>query len=459
MDPQHYALFIDNEVKGPFSRAQVEEMIAQGQVQADTPCATGGSSEWMPTSTLFTFGVKKPTTLRDTLLQEKERDTSRLDPVVRSRILQLGFADAATVDMLTPAQALAALAAHDKKNQQEKKNKKLAIFAGLPASLLVGGIFILTPPGEAVTEWIAGRFIKPAPEFLSARLTLNRELSAVAAAREELASTELLPPPGREGKQFFSDRVAPPNSLGREYLFPFEIDPAIAEHAQGEPRFVYLRSIPTRIKEDMVKQENVVLKYLHPDQLTDKLDPQELAASWELFKKQEANQKLAEFVEKNTSAIAQKTEDGQWYVEGSRPGNLVAILEIKGFPVYFPGGDEQKHVTFGKMERRVLSPEAIVAQEKYVVNDKKIDGNTPCGIRVSFQNKTYFIKKLSPTWHYLAVIRPEMDSSPMWIRVSEEEYNKAKVDDIYPTTKLFDYTAYSRPMPSRISGNIEMLDL
>ena len=111
---RHFALFIDNEVRGPLSEYQVQDLISAGTATAETLCAPAGSTEWEPLSNHFTFGStlklnRAPAVERTA--EEAEAQANRLDPDTRRLLLMYGLADAATVDQLSPAQAETALTA------------------------------------------------------------------------------------------------------------------------------------------------------------------------------------------------------------------------------------------------------------------------------------------------------------------------------------------------------------
>ncbi|MFM7208248.1 MAG: DUF4339 domain-containing protein, partial [Verrucomicrobiota bacterium] len=55
---RQFALFINDQVRGPHTEAEIDAMIARGDVTAETLCAPAGSTEWEPLSNHFSFGSK-----------------------------------------------------------------------------------------------------------------------------------------------------------------------------------------------------------------------------------------------------------------------------------------------------------------------------------------------------------------------------------------------------------------
>ena len=132
---RHFALFIDNEVRGPLSEYEVQDLISAGTATAETLCAPAGSTAWEPLSNHFTFGStlklnRGPAVERTA--EESTAQANRLDPEVRRNLLMYGLADAATVDQFAPAQAEAALAARIAEIQSGRRRHQ---FAGLGAFL------------------------------------------------------------------------------------------------------------------------------------------------------------------------------------------------------------------------------------------------------------------------------------------------------------------------------------
>ena len=111
---RQFALFIDNEVRGPLSEYEIQDLINAGTVHAETQCAPAGSAEWEPLSKHFTFGSSiKLNKKVEKSEAEAAVDANRLDVDVRRKLLMYGLADSATVDQISQAQAEIVLADHE----------------------------------------------------------------------------------------------------------------------------------------------------------------------------------------------------------------------------------------------------------------------------------------------------------------------------------------------------------
>ncbi len=140
---RHFALFIENEVRGPLSEYEVQDLINAGSVDAETLCAPAGSTEWEPLSNHFSFGSAiKLTKKVEKSEAEAEVDANRLDVDVRRKLLMYGLADAATVDQLSKAQAEIVLSGHEADLRKQiglHRNAGIAtLFVGLALAAYVG---------------------------------------------------------------------------------------------------------------------------------------------------------------------------------------------------------------------------------------------------------------------------------------------------------------------------------
>jgi len=145
---RQFALFINNEVKGPLTEYEVQDLIQSGEVTADTLCAPLGSEDWQPLSTQFTFGSglklsRRANEVRDD--DNAEPATPRLDPDLRRQLLLYGLADAATVDQVAPAQATVLIAQIETTLRQKIFAHRVVAVACLALGL-VGGFVAFKKP-------------------------------------------------------------------------------------------------------------------------------------------------------------------------------------------------------------------------------------------------------------------------------------------------------------------------
>ena len=145
---RQFALFIDNEVKGPHSEYEIQDMISAGKVGPDTLCAPVGSEEWQPLSDHFAFGSGLKLARRETAADAEaasEPALPRLDPDMRRRLLVYGLADAATVDQVSPAQADTLIAQTESRIRRLLATWRIAAVASVAAGT-AGGWFALRAP-------------------------------------------------------------------------------------------------------------------------------------------------------------------------------------------------------------------------------------------------------------------------------------------------------------------------
>lgn len=161
-----FTLYIDNEVRGPHTEAEIQELISLGTVVADTPCMPEGATEWQPASQFFSFGSKiKLSKKIEMSEQEIALEANRLNPDDRRKLMMYGLADAATVDQFNQTQASTILAEHENSLKQlNKKNKAIVgtVFAVTLIFTVSFGIF--TDTGGALIGKGVGQFIKDDPK-------------------------------------------------------------------------------------------------------------------------------------------------------------------------------------------------------------------------------------------------------------------------------------------------------
>jgi hypothetical protein len=163
---RHFALFIDNEVRGPLSEYEVQDLINAGTVHADTQCAPAGSTEWEPLGNHFTFGSSiKLTKKVEKSEAEAEVDASRLDVDVRRKLLMYGLADSATVDQISQAQAEIVLGGHESDLRAKiSVHRTVGLSAFFVALALAGFVGAATDLGGALLGKAAAKFAKDDPK-------------------------------------------------------------------------------------------------------------------------------------------------------------------------------------------------------------------------------------------------------------------------------------------------------
>jgi hypothetical protein len=163
---RHFALFIDNEVRGPLSEYEVQDLINTGTVNAETQCAPAGSTEWEPLANHFSFGSAIKLTKRvEKSEAEAEVDEHRLDPDVRRKLLMYGLADSATVDQISQSQAEVVLSGHEADLRTKiNLHRTVGIFAFILTLALASYVGAQTDFGGSLLGKAAAKFAKDDPK-------------------------------------------------------------------------------------------------------------------------------------------------------------------------------------------------------------------------------------------------------------------------------------------------------
>ena len=197
---RHFALFIANEVRGPISEYEVQDLIAAGTATAETLCAPAGSTAWEPLSNHFTFGSTLKLNRGPAVERTEEESTAqanRLDPEVRRNLLMYGLADAATVDQFAPAQAEAALAARIAEIQSSRRRHQLAGLGAFLTALALGAYLGLADtPVASLLGQAAGVWSKEDPKVTEQTKRLEADLRNFEKLRAEAAAAVFAPPAG-----------------------------------------------------------------------------------------------------------------------------------------------------------------------------------------------------------------------------------------------------------------------
>ena len=196
---RQFALFIDNEVKGPHSEYEVQDMISAGTVGPDTLCAPVGSEEWQPLSAHFTFGSGLKLARREadaSAAAETEPVAPRLDPDVRRRLLVYGLADAATVDQVSPAQADTLIAQTESRIRRAVATWRVAAVASVAAGALAGWLGLGNPAARGALGDVADTAALDDPSALKRWARLKDEARRFAKNSAEALASPFAPPEG-----------------------------------------------------------------------------------------------------------------------------------------------------------------------------------------------------------------------------------------------------------------------
>lgn len=228
---RQFALFINNEVKGPLTEYEVQDLIHSGSVGPDTPCAPIGSEEWQPLSAHFTFGsglkLARRSAEAPTEGSAEEPAAPRLDPDVRRRLLVYGLADAATVDQVSPAQAETLIRQVESRVRGQIARHRLAAAVCLAAGLAGGAFAFRLPETMATLGTVADTAALDDPAALKRWERFRAETARYAQNAAQAAAVGFAEPQG--GSE------AAPVLLGRlvvredkAYVFRAKVAPAAA---------------------------------------------------------------------------------------------------------------------------------------------------------------------------------------------------------------------------------------
>jgi hypothetical protein len=157
-----FTLYIDKEVHGPHTEAEVQELINLGTVVANTPCMPEGTTDWKPTSEFFTFAAKIKLSKRLEANQEElALEANRLSPEDRRKLMMYGLADAVSVDQINQTQATTILAEHENNLRQINKRNKIIVGTVFTLGLLITVSFgLFTDVGGAMVGKVVSQFFK-----------------------------------------------------------------------------------------------------------------------------------------------------------------------------------------------------------------------------------------------------------------------------------------------------------
>jgi len=225
---RQFTLYIDNEVRGPHTEIEIQELINLGTVTADTPCMPEGATEWLPASQFFTFAAKIKLGKR---LEAKEEElaleANRLNPDDRRKLMMYGLADAATVDQVNQTQATTILAEHENHlNQINKRNKIIvgSLFVLTLLSTLLFGLF--TDFGGALVGNIVGQFIKDDPKSPDSMRRFSNETKRFQELRTESQNVVFSKPTGGQTIQpVLNTRLKIPASTGYKVSGKIDLKP------------------------------------------------------------------------------------------------------------------------------------------------------------------------------------------------------------------------------------------
>ncbi len=225
---RQFTLYIDNEVRGPHTEAEIQELINLGTVVADTPCMPEGATEWLPASQFFTFAAKIKLSKRlEANEDELALEASRLNPDDRRKLMMYGLADAATVDQINQTQATAILAEHENNlNQINKRNKIIVGIVFILTLIATLSLGLFTDTGGAFVGKVVGQFIKDDPKSPDSMRRFANETQRFQELRTESQNAVFNKPTGGQSIQpVLNARLKIPATTGYKVSGKIDLKP------------------------------------------------------------------------------------------------------------------------------------------------------------------------------------------------------------------------------------------
>lgn len=192
---RQFALFINEQVRGPHAESEILGMIDRGEVTGETLCAPAGSTEWEPLSNHFSFGsgLKVNRSRQPEATAEVRAD---VDVEQRRKLLIYGLADSVTIDQFDHGQAQSMIEAHEAKVRARISRHRWAGVIGMALGLMAGAYAGLRTgadrPLAAASESILGR-----EDRMPAKLReLDHELAQFDRLRDSTAKAVFAKPVG-----------------------------------------------------------------------------------------------------------------------------------------------------------------------------------------------------------------------------------------------------------------------
>lgn len=198
-----FTFYIDNEVRGPHTETEIQELINLGTVAADTPCMPEGATEWLPASQFFTFAAKIKLSKRlEASEEEIALEANRLNPDDRRKLMIYGLADAATVDQVNQTQATTILAQHENNLKQINNRNKIVVGTLFVLTLLTTVAFgLFTDIGGSLVGKVVSQFIKDDPKLPDSMRRFSNETKRFEELRTESQNAVFAKPTGGQSIQ------------------------------------------------------------------------------------------------------------------------------------------------------------------------------------------------------------------------------------------------------------------
>jgi len=203
--------------------------------------------------------------------------------------------------------------------------------------------------------------------------------------------------------------------------------------------------------------------------------------------------KIQEFVEKNEIARSPVLDGNSFVLPGRNTRNIIADLKFangtlnvflvpetnpaesvpaeistEGEAVAVPAPDVEKAtvaIRDLKVNRRILTPEDVLLDEKYRIAEKIKTGGKVLYASGKLLGENVYAVRTTPEWFFISVEKiPDEDSSEtpkkqrgIILGVPVEFYDSVAVGDPIPMEKLLTFERYARPAESLASGRLAII--
>lgn len=176
---------------------------------------------------------------------------------------------------------------------------------------------------------------------------------------------------------------------------------------------------------------------------------------------------LEELLQKHEAQRVPVPADGAFIFDGRNSRNILAAVKFAGAgTVYFDPDSEQVplpvKITDLKTNRRVLTPEDVLMDERYKVVSKEKTGGVPVMTSSKILSRDIYIVRTTPEWFYLTVERVSDDPTSskkrtVLLGVPEDFYSTVEVEDEIPMEKLLTFTRFTRTAESPSTGRLILI--
>lgn len=176
---------------------------------------------------------------------------------------------------------------------------------------------------------------------------------------------------------------------------------------------------------------------------------------------------LEEALKKHEEQRVPVSGDGAFIFDGHNSRNILAVVKFAGAGViYFNPDSEQAPLPVKikdlKTNRRLLTPEDVLMDERYKVVSKEKTGGVPVMASSKILSRDIYIVRTTPEWFYLAVERVSDDPESrkkrtVLLGVPEDFYSTVEVEDEIPMEKLLTFTRFTRPAESPSTGRLILI--